>query len=303
MNSKYLKCPYCTTTIKAEIVYSEDLQLWQCQCKKYPYVKRILYLQALDSKSLNECTQAVINGNSYNLIWMLLKNERKKTRYILLLLLWLKQIGFRFSENALLYTFTFLMPEYSQWFQYIKNFKNRRISQIAIKLLLTKLQKNQNILDVGSGPCNLFRLLFTKGIVISKNFYCLDNSFFSLIIGYLLENNFHCTYLCCDASKQLPFSNQTFEKIICLDSLPWIKNKENFIQESSRILKSGGTLLAINIHQKNYPKPIASFGISPMRLQKLLKKNFQVLLVGHQYNKPTIHLMTQEDYSCIAIKK
>jgi ubiquinone/menaquinone biosynthesis C-methylase UbiE len=56
-----------------------------------------------------------------------------------------------------------------------------------------------------------------------------------------------------DASEPLPFSDNSFDVVICIDSINHLKERDKVLQEIRRALKTGGTLL--------YTDPIVVTGI------------------------------------------
>lgn len=74
----------------------------------------------------------------------------------------------------------------------------------------------------------------------------------------------------------MPFENGSFDVIILLEALYYLKDFESFLKEAKRILKSNGTLLIASANPDLYdfnPSPYSHKYYGVMELQRLFDKN------------------------------
>lgn len=109
--------------------------------------------------------------------------------------------------------------------------------QICINLLRSHLKPNKKIkvLDLGCGDGALTYLLWKEGYKSEG----IDTS--SLGISLAIEQhkkyNTSCLFRCCETS---PIADGEYDAVICSDVIEHVENPEKLIQETLRILKSGG---------------------------------------------------------------
>ena len=72
----------------------------------------------------------------------------------------------------------------------------------------------------------------------------LDRDFFAL---YLAKTRIapDADYLCADAHQPLPFPDETFESVCCVDGFHYVSNKEVSMQELRRVMDRRGTILLV----------------------------------------------------------
>ena len=102
---------------------------------------------------------------------------------------------------------------------------------------LINIQKNDIIIDVGSGTGDLVNLLLKKK---KENFiYSVDLNSEMLNYGKIRYKNEKVKFIKANAEK-LPFDNNSFDKYIISFCLRNVTNTQNALKESYRILKPGG---------------------------------------------------------------
>ena len=117
----------------------------------------------------------------------------------------------------------------------------RRMYQALSWLDNTNLSKNSRILDVGCGAGMMAKEIANKGYEISGIDYsynmirkakavCNVNTKFGM---NFLQGNI----------ESLPFRDSAFDVVLCLGVITYLKSEQKALQEMSRILKPGGTMI------------------------------------------------------------
>ena len=150
------------------------------------------------------------------------------------------------------------MLNFGYWDEEIKNPIDAQIKLCKIFGRLAELETAKKIVDVGSGfsaPAIQWKSQFSSLEIacLNINFDQLKQS--SQIIKKTLGNTNHDSlygiYLLNATSNSLPFENESFDRILVLESAQHIKPFDIFIAESNRILKNDGILvLAVPVVNK-----------------------------------------------------
>ncbi|MCH8973392.1 MAG: class I SAM-dependent methyltransferase, partial [Thaumarchaeota archaeon] len=142
------------------------------------------------------------------------------------------------------------MLNFGYWDEEIKNPIDAQIKLCKIFGRLAELETAKKIVDVGSGfsaPAIQWKSQFSSLEIacLNINFDQLKQS--SQIIKKTLGNTNHDSlygiYLLNATSNSLPFANESFDRILVLESAQHIKPFDIFIAESNRILKNDGILV------------------------------------------------------------
>ena len=102
---------------------------------------------------------------------------------------------------------------------------------------LAELSTAKNVLDVGSGlsaPSKLWRDIFSD-----LHLYCVNINFNQLLFSGEQKNIEFIN----STSTKLPFSNNSVDRVLALESAQHFKPLSDFISESKRILKKSGLLV------------------------------------------------------------
>lgn len=102
---------------------------------------------------------------------------------------------------------------------------------------LSELDSAENVVDVGSGLSA--PAIFWAKKYHSLNLHCVNINFKQLLYSGVQKN---IEFLNASSTK-LPFSNDSVDRVIALESAQHFKPLENFISESKRILKNFGLLV------------------------------------------------------------
>lgn len=164
--------------------------------------------------------------------------------------------------------------------QYLTDFEGRIIQQYLTG------NTSKICLEVSSGSGRL-----SKFILNDKNTdIAVDNNIVPLL---KLKNKFlgeNITPVRGDA-EFLPFKNQTFDAIICIQTIEYVSYKE-FLKEARRLLKDGGLLLFTSANSNSYKKVLHSYLSSHRKFYRksfsevcsLLKMNGFTLEKAYGYN-------------------
>ena len=157
----------------------------------------------------------------------------------------------------------------------------------------SELETAKNVLDVGSGlsaPAIFWRNLYEK-----LNLYCVNINFNQLCFsGPEINLNFINS-----TSTKLPFTTNSFDRVLALESSQHFKPFDEFISESKRILKKSG-ILTLALPTSHPKTSIRNLGIlkftwssehygSDLIKQLILDRGFTITeerLIGDQVYEP-----------------
>jgi ubiquinone/menaquinone biosynthesis C-methylase UbiE len=95
---------------------------------------------------------------------------------------------------------------------------------------------NRTLLDVGCGTGHWMRTLADRGYIVSG----VDASDAMLVYARELNPDAHIEHA--DVNR-LPFADQTFDYVLCVEVLRYLRDPKLAIAEIARVLKPGGTAL------------------------------------------------------------
>ena len=142
------------------------------------------------------------------------------------------------------------MLNFGYWDKEIKNPIDAQIKLCKIFGRLAELETAKKIVDVGSGfsaPAIQWKSQFNSLEIACLNINLDQLKQSSQIIKKTLGNTNHDSlygiYLLNVTSNSLPFADESFDRILVLESAQHIKPFDIFIAESNRILKNDGILV------------------------------------------------------------
>lgn len=100
--------------------------------------------------------------------------------------------------------------------------------------------------------------------------------------------------------EKLPFEDETFDKIVTVESFYFWPQPENNLKEVRRVMKTGGVfLLVADIYQKNDLKPETLENIKHYQLFNPTKEEFEKLFLQAGFSSVKIHTKDGEDWICV----
>ncbi|MBE2182299.1 MAG: methyltransferase domain-containing protein [Anaerolineae bacterium] len=141
---------------------------------------------------------------------------------------------------------TWLYNRYARRYDEIKRFVPQLEVQHLSQPLMQEIAPNRvpKVLDVAAGtgrmPVALLRLAGFSGHVIG-----VDLSLKMLAIAVAKTDSPRVSFICAPAER-LPFPDQTFDVVTCLEALEFMANSRAALCEMARVLKPDGVLLATN---------------------------------------------------------
>jgi len=256
-----LSCPYCGYHLELEEVFQENqfgtnYAIANCECSRYPITEGILVLHrghniegAIEFLAKKQFTEALLTllvmplTKSSKLIWLL---EKMNIPFCNKLDLICKKKIYRplFKDPELSF---FEIIDQLKWRRFSGDYFKYRFSHLdfigdraLIHLLMNSERVQKPVLDICCGVGH-HAFLISK-YVPTKNIVCADRSFVSL---YLAKRFFakNANFICLDANVYLPFENNYFSSIFCLDAFYYITPKRLLANEFKRIMNLDGILL------------------------------------------------------------
>ncbi|UCE73420.1 MAG: class I SAM-dependent methyltransferase [Methanomassiliicoccales archaeon] len=294
---KRLICPDCKSDFDMGEIYTKTNTeiingIVRCDCSEYPIIDGILiykkpffhermsstaYLVTLmrtnrleDAISLPHKDQKLEKSllNMHDSISAL--GGFKKPLYpILHLLRWKKRQTYRRLTSDL--TFFDLMDilEPNNWGEYLKHrFSSQTFWSLYPFIPLIE-RKNEMVLDLGCGAGHGSFIL--SKYIKPENLVCADENYTMLYLAkkYMAKG---ANFICLDANNPLPFSDDAFSSIFIMDLFHFVYNRALLAKEFERMLKNGGLLLLLHLHnilQNNVSQGLA---LSPQAWQGLLPR-------------------------------
>lgn len=286
-----LRCPYCRSSLKYLKKIGESA-IVMCRNHKFPMVDGILYLKV--DKFADTAIENITHGRIFPAYINLINLNR---RLLLPFFLFKSKVKIPFNNFIKL----------AKRFGFDKNWSDyllERTQSDSYKITANSIEtfrKGDKILDFGCGVGQLLPLISKK--TAPGNLYAIDNSFVNLAIAKKYFVKRHVLLICSDGELQFPFAKNFINNITATDSFHYIRNKKLFINESRRILKSGGGLMIFQtINAKG-----TVFGnikaIQTENLSKMLKTGgFKRITIFSNQNKTIKHTDDKQPFNISAVK-
>lgn len=181
-----------------------------------------------------------------------------------------------------------------------KFFVFTRVSRYATKIfdhhlkhVLEHLDETDRILDIGCNDGRHTSFLRKKGykvfgVDVSKGALKRRKDSFFSFGEHIEKDNLRNSFLCADA-RHPPFKGNTFDKILILETLHHIPDKEMFLRSLSKIMKDNGRIIISEPNPQNLLRKFVSIIgsrfelISPYELPltfdkliKIVEKHFEI---------------------------
>lgn len=142
---------------------------------------------------------------------------------------------------------------YREWLcdRYIFNEERKAIVQLYLKMIMSRKEKIERILDIGCGYGYFLKACLEKGI---PDVYGVDISNSAIEKSQTLEK---AKVSQLDFSKEKSsFHSDFFDVVTAFDVIEHVEDEEFFVKEVYRILKKGGLLFLITPNGDSLPRDI-----------------------------------------------
>ncbi|MBA7511778.1 Ubiquinone biosynthesis O-methyltransferase, mitochondrial [subsurface metagenome] len=143
----------------------------------------------------------------------------------------------------------------------------RRMYQALSWLGNSNLSENSKILDVGCGAGMIAKEVANRGYEI----WGMDYSYNMIRKAKTICNvnmKFDTNFLQGDI-ESLPFKDSVFDMVLCLGVITYLKSEQKALQEMSRILKPGGTMILSILNKFSLAKCLDISVLVKRRLQRI----------------------------------
>lgn len=247
----------------------------------YPAIAGIVYALKSDARSDKRIALALGAKDSQLALQIALASTARRHRYIALGLLWLKTQFHWLPPLFVTLWICRLVGPARAWFQYLQQ-SSTRPSLLTATTILQQHKKQGLILDIG---CGIGQLSQQFPPTSGQEWICVDKNFFSLFLAQLYHSRKDITYVCADIEVQHLFPANTFTASICIDCFDFIYQKDVFVEQMAKILKTHGTFTMINIHEEQPGTELWGYGVDHHQLLRMLKKVFSTV-EWHNMNTP-----------------
>jgi len=174
----------------------------------------------------------------------------------------------------------------------------RRMYQALSWLGNLNLSKDSRVLDVGCGPGVMVKEIAGKG----HRVFGMDYSY-NMIQKAEARCNVHkrlnLVFLQGDI-ESLPFKESVFDVILCLGVVSYLKSEQKALQEMSRVLKSGGTLILSILNRTSLTKWLDPSAFVRRKINKILdNKVVKSYFIPSLRNSLRIAGFTELDYAAV----
>lgn len=283
-----LKCPYCGAELQVKEIYKRhedeiDIGELECKCCRYPILEGILDLR--NGYAEEYALDLLDKRRAHSALAFLLTRYAEASCQVRAFLKPKSMYGPTLSRFLL--AFTHIQAErvykkYSNektsfidllgsnsWQTYLKH----RFSSQSLWLLypfLPLLKQNRGrVLDLCCGAGHSSFVI--QHHVDPQELICADHTFGSLYLAkkYMVKQ---AQFICLDANNPLPFKPGSFDSVLVLDALHYIKNRSLVASEIERILLSQSCFLALHLHNSLQHNIAAGKAMPPMSWISLFER-------------------------------
>jgi ubiquinone/menaquinone biosynthesis C-methylase UbiE/uncharacterized protein YbaR (Trm112 family) len=297
---EYLRCPFCGSALEIEKVIHINTTriidgILRCMCREYPLISGILYMRD------DEISKKVL---------MLLRKERLHAALYLIL-------EGRMIKKAIIWANRFhIQPTFwriiglwnwKYWTYYLR-YRFSAPSFIAAVALLPVIKEacDGYMLDLCAGVGH-FSFAAAKHIPPTQ-IICVERRFTSLYFAREFFIPHAAAYIAWEAHQMLPFVDNFFKTIVCLDSFHYLDTKYLVSKEIERVLTYEGVVLLPHLHNQkmfnilpgspltvhDYQRLFSNFRFRMIPEETILKNllEAQVLDITHNDNVDEVDAFT-----------
>jgi len=137
---------------------------------------------------------------------------------------------------------------------------------------LVQLLELGRVLDIASGDGVLAQLLAPR----CSHITCLDVSTKVVEAGKKRLSDYHNVDFKLGDMHKLPAADESFDTVLLMHALTYTARPQIVLSEASRVLKTGGTLLAVTLEQHQHQKAVEPYnhvnmGFTKAQLEKLVR--------------------------------
>lgn len=141
-----------------------------------------------------------------------------------------------------------LWNRYAKSYHVISSVSKAHLDKYDLIISIMKKYNSGTILDAGCGSCIWEKRILEEGF--RGKIYCIDSSKKMLeIASKNLENYKNIKIESHNLNEPLNYRSNFFDCVLAINVFFWLKNKDLFLKEVARVIKSKGTLVIVN------PKP------------------------------------------------
>ena len=170
---------------------------------------------------------------------------------------------------------------------------------------MNTFSSDSNVLEVGSGDGRITQLLvrhFNNVNIIEQSY----NAWFKLCENFS-NNHIDIKKLIfeIDCIYKLPYKDNSFDIIFCIDVLNHLIDWTKVINEFSRVLKNGGILIvnSISSNDSSYQSYESRVGNGVLRINKMIYVDVNPLNKDHPIEKLIMHYSTKEEIENTFLQK
>ncbi len=120
------------------------------------------------------------------------------------------------------------------------------------------------VLDLGAGAGHMAAYFCAAGIEVCA----VDRDFFLLMIGRLRVAP-GARFVCCDLEEGLPFADNSFGAMTCVNTFHFVRNKAHLAGAAERVLRQGSPLLFCALRHSFNPGAFRNFALPPSGYARL----------------------------------
>lgn len=239
-----IRCTYCKQRLQCCKI-NDNFKILKCSCFQYPEFMGIAYLKRdVIAKKTIEYVKKHNYFHATKSLFGLPNSLFFPISFIIFTKIF-RILGFNLTIQILK-----LFSYDRNWSKYLIKRKSIPYYQISEIFFNDIKVHNPTVLDVGCGTGHLYSAIYKR--TLPQKVFGIDQSFFNLLLARLFFATKETSLICCDADRELPFYNYSFDIVHIADTFHYIKRKWKFLNNIGYITKGGGILTIIHNHATNF---------------------------------------------------